>query len=171
MRKKGVRPTITDIAKDVGVSITTVSLVLNNKAARIPPATREKVLAAAEKFNYRPYQGNGSLNRGSKTVGIIVSDIGNAEYSKFSAELVRGCSDAGKTALICSTNSNQGKALDYIQLLSDTGVGGIVYGPQPDGDHILAEKIVKTLQQSQIPFVLVNEETTTIEILRTLLGA
>ena len=51
-----MRTTIKDIAKYTGFSITTISLVLNGKAHKIPKATEEAILQAAKELNYRPNQ-------------------------------------------------------------------------------------------------------------------
>ena len=51
-----MRATIKDIAADTGLSVTTVSLVLNGKAYKIPDDTKKRIMEAAKRLNYRPYQ-------------------------------------------------------------------------------------------------------------------
>ena len=51
-----MRTTIKDIAQETGLSITTVSLILNGKGKKFPPDTKDLVLVAAKKLNYRPNQ-------------------------------------------------------------------------------------------------------------------
>ena len=70
-----------DIARNAGVSVTTVSHVLN-RTANISPETVERVLAVAQQLNYIQ---NKALNRKaqkSKTIGILVPDITNEFYSR-----------------------------------------------------------------------------------------
>lgn len=49
-----MKVTIKDIAKEAGVSITTVSLVLNDRPSRIPEETKDRIKAIAKKYNYSP---------------------------------------------------------------------------------------------------------------------
>ena len=51
-----LRTTIKDIANYTGFSVTTISLVLNNKANKIPQSTKDTIMEAVEKLNYHPNQ-------------------------------------------------------------------------------------------------------------------
>ena len=68
-------PKLIDIAKHVNVSVSTVSRVLNGKD-RVSEETREKVLDAIKKFNYKPNEIARSLrNKSSMTIGLVLPDI------------------------------------------------------------------------------------------------
>ena len=82
--KKMATVSIKDIAREVGVSTTTVSFVLNGKAKekRISEELKDKVLSAAQRLNYRPNQVARGLRTGqSHTLGLIVEDISNPFFA------------------------------------------------------------------------------------------
>ena len=74
--------TIYDIAKEAGVSASTVSRVLTNRA-RVRPEKRERVLALIEKYNFTPNaMARGLVDTKSRVIGIIVADVRNPFYSE-----------------------------------------------------------------------------------------
>ena len=77
-----MRTTIKDIANYTGFSVTTISLVLNNKADKIPKSTKNKILDAVEKLNYHPNQlAVGLVKKRTQTIGLIISDVSNVFFS------------------------------------------------------------------------------------------
>jgi DNA-binding LacI/PurR family transcriptional regulator len=77
--RRAVKPTAKAVAARAGVSVTTVSRVINNRADDISPETRARVLKAAKALRYRPNSLAAALRKGqSNTVGIIVPDISDA---------------------------------------------------------------------------------------------
>ena len=83
-----MRTTIKDIAKYTGFSITTISLVLNGKAHKIPKATEEAILQAAKELNYRPNQlAVGLVKKQTKTLGLILSDIRNNFFANMAKSI------------------------------------------------------------------------------------
>lgn len=88
------RVTITDVAREVGVSVSTVSLVLNNKPGRISDETRERVHATAEKLGYRPNKVAQNLRRQeTKTIGLISDSIAT---TPFAGQMLAGALDAAR---------------------------------------------------------------------------
>ena len=82
MGLKRLRTTIKDIANYTGFSVTTISLVLNNKAHKIPKSTKDTILDAAEKLNYHPNQlAVGLVKKRTDTIGLIISDVSNVFFS------------------------------------------------------------------------------------------
>ena len=122
--KKNV--TIKDIAKEVGLSAMAVSKALNNKSG-VKPETREKILQAAKRLNYKPNTIAKSLklNR-TKTIGIIVSD----SSQNFLAKVIRGIEDAaekeGYSIILCNTDSNIDKEKKAINVLVNKRIDGII---------------------------------------------
>ncbi len=79
--------TIKDVAELAGVSISTVSRVVNNSKPVSPPAVRRRVLDAIEELDYKPNQVARSLvTKKSNLIGIVLTDIGN----HYIARMVRG---------------------------------------------------------------------------------
>ncbi len=92
-----MRATIKDIAKQAGVSITTVSLVLNGKAYKIPDQTKKIVLDTARELNYTPNQmAVGLVKKRSQTIGLIVPNISNTYFCYYGAGGRRGLSKIWK---------------------------------------------------------------------------
>lgn len=77
-----MKVTIKDIAREAGVSVTTVSRVLNNKVD-VSPKTRQKVLDIINKLNYNPNSiARGLVMNKTYTIGLIVPDISNSFLQK-----------------------------------------------------------------------------------------
>ena len=76
------RATLKDVAAAAGVSVTTVSLVLNNRPARVSEEKRKAIADAAKKLNYVPNQSARSLvTKQSQLVALIVPDIENLFFA------------------------------------------------------------------------------------------
>ena len=75
--------TLKDIAEKAGVSISTVSIVVNKKTHRIPDKTRNAILKIAEEMNYTPNQNAVGLStKRTMRIGVLVDDISNAYHSE-----------------------------------------------------------------------------------------
>jgi LacI family transcriptional regulator len=142
-----------DIAKEVGVSTTLVSYVLNNlKEGRISKEIAQKIREVAQRLNYRPNLMAKSLktNR-TMTLGLIVADISNP----FSSTLARIVEDeAGKmnyTVIFGSSDENQQKGARLIDTLLNRQVDGLIISPPADSQEQMRE-----LQKQEVPFVLLD---------------
>ena len=136
--------TIKDVAKKANTSITTVSRVLNQSAHAVNPKTREKVLKAVEELHFRPnVLARGLVKKETQTVGVIVPDISNSYY----AEITRGIEDVanknGYTVIICNTNRLSSKAVNYIEVLRERLVDGIIFTGGTDGKKLLETELKK----------------------------
>jgi transcriptional regulator len=117
---------IRDIAKLSGVSVSTVSRVLNNNG-RYSEATKEKVLKIAKENGYRPNSLARNLRKQASTfIGIIVPDISN----EFFAKIVKDCEQLlfsiGYLAIVCNTERNPELEKRYIEKLSNHMVAGFI---------------------------------------------
>ena len=146
------QPTIKDVAKLAGVSISTVSRVMNDSKP-VSPEARKKVLDAINKLDFKPNQLARSLvMKKSNLIGVIVEDIG-IEYM---AQLIRGVEEIGhlyKYDIILSSTYGDDNALENaIEFLSTKQVEGIVV----ISEDISAEILVK-LRDNKIPFLLLDK--------------
>src|SRR5437763_239790 len=74
-------PTMKNVAAEAGVSVQTVSAVINNKPG-ITPETRERVMQVIRQLGYHPYSIGRSLRtRRTRTIALVVSDIANPSFS------------------------------------------------------------------------------------------
>lgn len=79
--------TIRDLAKEAGVSVTTVSQILNNKGDRFSTATQERVLALRDKYKYVPdFNARNLILKSAKTIGVLVPNIANPFFGTFVEE-------------------------------------------------------------------------------------
>ena len=107
-----MRTTLKDIAKEAGCSVTTVSLVLNDKATSIPDATKKKVKKAVKKLNYRPNQlAVGLIKKQTKTIGLIISDVSNNFFGTITKGVEDECNAQGWTLILCNTHDYQKREL------------------------------------------------------------
>lgn len=138
--QRSPKPTAKAVAARAGVSVTTVSRVINNRADDISAETRARVLEAAEFLRYRPNSLAAALRKGqSQTVGLIVPDISDAYFH----QIARGVDDvaraAGYTMLLCNTDRDPEKERSSIRALYDRSVDAIIFaGGGVDSDrHLL----------------------------------
>lgn len=137
----GTPVTIVQIAKESGVSIATVSRVINSTAP-VSAATRERVNAVIKKYRYTPNAlARGLINRQSMTIGIIMPDIANPYFSAMFREFESAAREANYSVFLCNTTffSAAGEVhttpleIEYFQMMQDKRVDGVlVVGGQAD---------------------------------------
>jgi LacI family transcriptional regulator len=117
-----------DVAKQAGVSVTTVSRVLNNNTHPVNEKTRAQVLAAAKELNYRPNAlARALVSDRSRIIGVIVGDASDPYF----ATIIRGVSDVAHESdyltFICNSDREVAVELNYVRLLLDYHVDGILF--------------------------------------------
>ncbi len=145
----GVNTTIYDVAREAGVSMATVSRVVNGNP-NVKPATRKKVLDAIERLGYRPNAvARGLASKKTTTVGVIIPDIS----SIFFAELARGIEDIATmykyNIILSNSDQNKEKEIHLINTLLEKQVDGILFM----GGEITSEH-VEEFKRSPVPVVL-----------------
>lgn len=118
---------IKDVAKEAGVSIATVSRVLNDIDV-VNEETKKKVQEAIKKLGYRPNIVARSLKtQRTRTIGIIVPDISSQIYP----EIVRGAEDVANiykyNVMLCNSDCDGEKEKEYLKVLSEKMVDGVLY--------------------------------------------
>jgi LacI family transcriptional regulator len=152
--------TMKDIAKMANVSMTTVSLVLNNKKARISQKKINEIKKIAADNNYIPNSSAVSLaTNESKTIGVVVPNIGNPFYSLLLKAISDALKNRGYYALIINTNDNHDDESQQVQKLISRGVDGILLVPSNDLFSQGSTVVTEFLKDISLPFVLVNAET------------
>ncbi|WP_226035494.1 LacI family DNA-binding transcriptional regulator [Aquibacillus saliphilus] len=121
---------ITDVAQKAGVSVTTVSRVLNNRGY-ISDATRDKVYKVMKEINYQPNELARSLfRRKSNTIGLIVPNVAHPFFSELTYYLEHYAYKEQYKLLLCNSNRDVSKEKEYIELLKQNQVEGIIMGSQ-----------------------------------------
>lgn len=148
------KTSLNDIAEQLGVSKTLVSLVLNGKAKeqRISDEICRKVTDLARELNYQPNQIAKGLRTGrTNTIGLMIADIANPFFGKLGREIENEASLHGYRVMFCSSDENAQKSKQQIQILQQGQVDGFIISP-PAGsiDQIQA------LEKSKTPYVLID---------------
>lgn len=124
--------TLNDIADLAGVSVSTVSRVLNNKAAkyRISPETESVILEAAKKLNYRPNQiARGLRLKKTNTVGIIAPDISNPFFAYIIKRVQNLAHNLGYSVVVCNTDENLDQEIEHVNVMYRNRVDGLIAMP------------------------------------------
>ncbi len=122
--------TLKHLAEETGLSITAVSLILNNKEVRISKDKRNLVLSLAEKYGYVPnYLAQGLVTKKSKTIGLIVPDITNSFFAEIAKNIERRVNSKGYSIFLCNTNDNPADEIKYANLLLAKGVDSLIVCP------------------------------------------
>jgi LacI family transcriptional regulator len=146
--KKG-NVTIYDVAREAGVSMATVSRVVNGNP-NVKPATRKKVLDVIQRIGYRPNAvARGLASKKTTTVGVVIPDISNPLY----AELTRGIEDIATmyhyNIILCNSDLKEAKELQLIETLLEKQVDGLLFlGSEITEEHR------KIFQMTNVPIVL-----------------
>ncbi|MDO7844772.1 substrate-binding domain-containing protein [Hymenobacter sp. M29] len=146
------RTLISDIASHLGVSIATVSLVLNGKAkqSRISDAVAARVLAYVQEVGYKPNQLAKSLRTGkTHVIGLVVEDIANPFFSTVAALIERQAFERGYRIIYCSTNNDPARARELISMFQERHVDGYLVVPAEGIEEQIAE-----IMQEKTPLVV-----------------
>ncbi|MFL0248734.1 LacI family DNA-binding transcriptional regulator [Candidatus Clostridium stratigraminis] len=146
--------TISDIAKKSGVSLATVSRVLNN-SGYVKTETREKVLNAIKDTNYTPSAIARSLSKNeTNTIGVVVPDITNSYFG----EIIKGISLVAEknnlNIILFNTDDNLQKELKALDLLKAQRIQGVIMTPN-FGENDINTNYINKLENLGIPLVLV----------------
>lgn len=121
--------TIKDIARELGVSYSSISRALNGKEG-VSDATRTSIVETAKRMGYQPNElARGLVNKVSKTVGVIIPDINNP----FFGEIVTGITQAAKESdydiFLCISDWDSKNEKEYLNALRKKRVDGIILKP------------------------------------------
>ncbi len=128
MSTPGREPTLADVAREAGCSLTTVSRVLNNRGY-LSEATKKRVAAAIETLGYRPNQVARALHgRSTHTIGLIVPTVALPFFGELAVNVENALADHGYRILICNSLGRADREREYLDLLVGHRVDGIISG-------------------------------------------
>lgn len=151
--------TIVDIAKEAGVSVSTVSRVLTGKV-KVNEEKRKVIQSVIDKYNFQPNaMARGLINSKSNLIGIITADIRNPYYSTLFVSCERSASERGYNLLLCNSFSDRLNEFLLIDRLAQQKVDALILlGGAPDEvetDEEFAEKINTVMED--IPVIITGE--------------
>lgn len=148
------RVLLKDIADELGVSATLVSMVINNKTkeGRVGKEMARKIRETAKKLNYQPNYIAQSLRRKkTNTIGLVVADISNPFFSKLARIVEDEASKNEYTVIIGSSDEDSKRMEKIIGSLISRQVDGFIIVPT-EGSY----KQICNLKHNAIPFVLMD---------------
>lgn len=152
-RRDGDRPTpITgaDVARELGLSQSTVSRALR-RDPRVAPATMRRVLAAADRLHYTPHiAARNLITRRSRTIGVVVSDIRNPFYPELVDSLHNEFALAGYRTVLLNERTDAQLDRHVAELASGGAIDGIVY------TSALLDAPLLGGSRAAVPLVLLN---------------
>jgi LacI family transcriptional regulator len=118
--------TIKDVARHAGVAPSTVSRVLNNRNW-VAEDVRLRVETAIQALDYRPSSVARSMRMGTtQTLGLVIRDMNNPNFAVICSAAEASAQERGRTLMVCNANRSCEKERQYLELLLQRQVDGIV---------------------------------------------
>lgn len=144
--------TITEIAKMAGVSVSAVSRYLND--GYISDEKRKKIKAVIDKTGYKPSKQAQILRtKKSKVIGVILPKISSESIARVADGISSVLSKAGYQMLLASTENNPKKEIEYLNLLQNNPVDGILFSAS-----VYDKMHQEALKKLNIPIVVISQQ-------------
>jgi Transcriptional regulators len=146
--------TIRDVAAQAQVSVATVSRILNEQSG-YSEETRVRVLEAIDKLGYTPNAlARGLQGASLKTIGVLMPEVTSAFASLLLQGIESEAQTRGYSVIVCNTESNGRRTLEYLRVLSEKRVDGIVFVSEEITDEYGA-----ALEAMRVPVVLASTQS------------
>ena len=172
-------PTIVDVARAAGVSVSTVSRVMRDHAD-VGAETRAHVRQAIDLLGYRPSPIARALVSGqSRLLTLLVSDITNPFYPQLAKSVEQEAKQAGYAVVICNTADRTTETRRYVERLLSQGLDGVIHASVAHDEQVLLSlmaderRVVFTNRrpaQSAVSYVVSDNEGGATELTRHLLS-
>ena len=168
-----------DVAREAGVSIKTVSRVVNRER-EVNPATAARVDEVLLRLGYQPNELARGLRGGrSHTIGLMIADISNPFYSSCAKAVEEVVRAHGYTVMLCTSSEDPQIERSYVELLNRRRVDGLLLVPAADGHEYLAAQqeagtpvvaLDRPVEGLETDLVLVRNRAGTREVIYHLIG-
>jgi LacI family transcriptional regulator len=149
------RPTLSDVARQAGVSNATASVALNGSGS-VSAVTRERVQTAAEQLNYRPLQAGRRLGgQTGNSIGVLVKELDSPYFAGVIAGARAHARARGYTLLVASSERDSEDERQAVELLNASDVGGLLVTAMMDEKADLSHLF--ELKRRNVPFVLLGD--------------
>jgi LacI family transcriptional regulator len=146
---------VTDVAERAGVSLGTVSNVLNHPD-RVAAATRKRVQRAIKELGFVRNEAARQLRAGrSKSIGLVVLDVANPFFTDIAAGVEQAAADQGLSVLLCNSAGDTDREKHYVSLLEEHRSYGILLTPV-----LTVSRQMETIRRRGTPVVLVDHGAT-----------
>jgi alanine racemase len=148
-----MRARLADVARQAGVSEATVSRVLNGRAG-VSTEARQAVLTALDVLGYeRPERLH---TRSAGLVGLVVAELENPIFPMFAQVIEGALAQHGYTPVLCSRPPGGVAEDEYVEMLLDRGVSGIIFVSGLHADTTTGPERYQKLVARGLPIVLIN---------------
>lgn len=152
-------PTIKDVAQRAGVSVSTVSRVLNSRPY-VAEELAQRVLQAIDELNYRPSRVAQRLRAtDSRLIGVIFSDITNPFYIHVLRGIEHLLSHQGFSVLIGNADADQEREDAFLRLMQLEAIDGLIIAPTREDSLAIAEIV-----ESGLPVVVIDRRVSTTDV-------
>ena len=162
------RVTMADVARKAGVSLMTVSRVINEKD-QVSPATRQRVLKVVERLGYRPSGiARGLATHRTGALGLVLLDVANPFFSDVARGVEHVAYAKGYNVFLCNTDEDPSRELAVLQSLEEKRVDGVVLCSSRLGEselrtvvarHPVVVLVNRRLEGDGVASVLIDDET------------
>lgn len=148
------KATLKQIAKELGVSVSTVSKALNG-SPEISEPTKKRVQEYAKLKNYRPNViGLNLKNRRTKTIGVIIPNILNSFFAKVFSGIEKVADEKGYKVITCITNESLNKEVNALEMLSNGTIDGFILSVAEESQKLQKYDHFTTIINEGTPIVM-----------------
>lgn len=150
---------IREVASHAGVSVGTVSNVLNRPEI-VAPATRSRVLRSINELGFVPNESARQLRRGrGRVLGLVVLDVANPFFTDMARGVEEATAAAGMAVIFCNSDGDPAKESSYLDLLEEQRVRGVLITPVDDANDRL-----KRLRERGILVILLDRRARSADL-------
>ncbi|WP_310380932.1 LacI family DNA-binding transcriptional regulator [Flavobacterium sp.] len=148
------KATLKQIAKELNVSVSTVSKALND-SPEISEQTKTKIKEYAKLKNYKPNViGLNLKNRKTKTIGVIIPDILNSFFAKVFSGIEKYAEENGYNVIMCISNESIEKEIHALEMLSNGTIDGFILSISEEAQKLNEFNHFKEIINNGTPIVM-----------------
>ncbi len=148
------KATLKQIAKELGVSVSTVSKALND-SPEISDTTKQRVQEYAKLKNYKPNViGLNLKNRSTKTIGVIIPNIMNSFFAKVFSGIEKVADEKGYKVITCISNESLDKEISTLEMLSNGTIDGFILSISEEAQKLQQFGHFKSIINEGTPIVM-----------------
>jgi len=148
------KATLKQIAKELGVSVSTVSKALNG-SPEISEPTKQRVQEYAKLKNYKPNViGLNLKNRSTKTIGVIIPNILNSFFAKVFTGIEKVADEKGYKVITCISNESLDKEINTLEMLSNGTIDGFILSVSEETQKLQQYNHFNTIINEGTPIVM-----------------
>lgn len=157
--RKKARTTVHDVASAAGVSIATVSYVLNNRGS-VSDDVRKKVKKAATKLGYQRNRAARAMKMGrSSIIGLVIPNIENPFFATLAQSILQECQRNDYQVFLVDTEGSHESETKAIDGLVSQGVDGIIVFPIDD-------TVLRSVSKAELPVVVLDRDTPKLDLVQ-----